>query len=55
MEIGDKVKWMTGIVETVGVFIEEVNETESVIFLHTIGGQAVHKDLVVKTEILVKI
>ena len=54
MEIGDKVKWMTGIVETTGVFIEEVNEIESMIFLHTIGGQTVHKDLVVKTELLIR-
>ena len=54
MEIGDKVKWMTGSVLTTGVYLEEVNEEDSLIFVHTIGGQSILREESVKTKILIK-
>lgn len=52
MEIGQRVKWKVGAIESVGVFLEEVDKESSKVFIHKIGNQLSGREGIVKTSIL---
>ena len=54
MEIGDKVTWISGVVESKGVFLEDNGDGTSNIVIHFIGGQPTHKELAVNNNLIKK-
>lgn len=54
LEIGQKVKWTMGNVESIGVVLEEKGEFTTVI-THYIGGKRSNIQIDVVTELLIKI
>ena len=50
--VGDKVKWVVGIVESKGVFLEENEDGTSTVITHFIGGQIANREVKVKSDLL---
>jgi len=55
MEIGDKVIWKVGKVESKGVFIENKEDETSTVITHFIGGMIANREIVVDTRLLNKV
>lgn len=53
MEIGQKVKWTIGNVESIGVVLEEKGELTTVV-THYIAGKRCHTQIDVQTNLLIK-
>lgn len=51
-KIGQKVKWTVGIVESKGVFLEEVENGKSTVITHFIGGQIANREIQVESSLL---
>lgn len=54
MEIGDKIVWTVGKVESKGVFIENNEDETSTVITHFIGGQIASREVRVNSTLLNK-
>ena len=52
MQIGDKVVWTVGKVESKGVFLESYEDGYSLVITHFVGGQIGNREVRVMTALL---